>query len=282
MINTVNMRYTITCVIALFIITTGFSQKISLGPEVGLNIIPIENTEIGYNHQLGYHFGGHFKYHFSDKWKLSSGLFITQKKKGYSSSSTGSVLDLIDDLLGGFGGFGGGVDTTGLDSALSIPGLNLNTYENIKGVSSEIFIEIPILANYKIKNFNMYLGPYAGILISASRKEEITTDIPLLDAIDLESLGLGGFTSFFLPKSGTETSTKSGTDGLRIVDFGINAGIGYEMNNLHFNLMYSHGLLDYRDDKKGESTETLRLYRFSVVYLFDISKKTPEGGPRFE
>lgn len=276
------MKNYILTLILLISFSLGFSQKISLGPEVGVNIIPIENTEIGYNYQLGYHFGGHFKYHFSDRWKLSSGIFITQKKKGYSSTSTSSVLTLLDDMLGGFGGLGGSPDTSGLDSVISIPGLNLDMTESIKGVSSELFIEIPILANYKLKNFNMYLGPYAGILLTASRKEELTTDIPVLDVIDMDALGLGGITSFFLPSSGTETSTISGTDGLRILDFGINGGIGYEMNNLHFNLMYSHGLLDYRDNNEGDPTETLKLIRVSVVYLFDITKKEKESSARFE
>lgn len=276
------MKNYILTLILLISFSLGFSQKIHLGPEIGVNIIPIENTEIGYNYQLGYHFGGHFKYHFSDRWKLSSGIFISQKKKGYSSSSTSSVLTLLDDMLGDFGGLGGTPDTSGLDSIINIPGLNLDMTESIKGVSSEIFIEIPILANYKIRNFNIYLGPYAGILLTASRKEELTTDIPVLDVIDMDALGLGGFTSFFLPSSGTETSTVSGTDGLRILDFGINGGIGYEMNDLHFNLMYSHGLLDYRDNNEGEPTETLKLIRVSVVYLFDITKKDKESSARFE
>ena len=271
------MKNYILPLLLLIIVTNSYGQKISLGPEVGVNIIPIENTEIGYNYQLGYHFGGHVKYHFSGRFKLSSGLFISQKKKSYSSMETGSVLTLLDDLLGGFGGLGGGNDTSGLDSVINIPGLNLEMTESIKGITSEIFIEIPVLANYKIKNLNLYLGPYMGILLTASRKEILTTDIPALDVIDLDALGLGGFTSFLLPSSGTETSSTSGTDGLRLIDFGANAGIGYEMNNLHFNFMYSHGLLDYRDDNKGSSTETLKLFRISIAYFFDLSKKVSEN-----
>ncbi len=255
-----------------------FSQKVSLGPEIGVNIIPMEGSDIGQNYQLGYHFGGHLKYHFSEKFKLSTGIFLSQKKKGYSSSTTSSITTLFDDLLGGFGGF----DTTGLDSTLNIPGLNTDITESIKGVSSELFIEIPVLANYKYKNVNFYLGPYAGILITASKKEELTTDIPVLDVIDLDALGLGGITTFFLPSSGTETSTISSTNGLRSLDFGFNAGIGYEMNNLHFNLMYSNGLLDYRDNSEGESTENLKLFRFSVAYLFDLEKKDKNGSAKFE
>lgn len=283
------MRKIIT-ILTLLIPLVGFSQKVSLAPEIGLNIIPMAGSDIGQNYQFGYHFGGHLKYHFSNKFKLSTGIFLTQKKKEYSSSTTSSAFTLFDDLLNGFGGgFGGGIG--GLDSALNIPGLNTNMTESVRGVSSELFIEIPILANYKVKNVNFYLGPYAGLLISANRKEELTTDIPLLDVIDLDLIldqsGLGGFggvISSFLPSSGTESSERSGTTGLRTFDFGINAGIGYEMNNLHFNLMYSHGLLDYRDDdNKGGSTETLKLFRISIAYFFDLSKQSKQpNSPSFD
>lgn len=272
------MKNVITILILLFSFTSVFCQKVSLGPEIGINVIPIEKTDLGQDYQLGYHFGGHLKFNFSKKFRLSTGVFITQKKKGYSSSSTSSLFESFDDLFGGFGG----PDTSGLDSLLNVPGLNTDITETTKGITSEIFIEIPVLANYKIKNVNFYLGPYVGILISASKTEEVTTDIPALDVIDLDALGLGGFTSFLFPESGTEISSISGTDGLRSLDFGFNVGIGYQMNDLHFNLMYSHGLLDYQDDNKGEATETLKLARFSIAYLFDLKKKDKEGNARFE
>jgi len=277
--------------LALLIPLIGFSQKVSLAPEIGLNIIPMASSDIGQNYQFGYHVGGHLKYHFSDKFKLSTGIFLSQKKKEYSSSTTGSVFTLFEDLLNGFGGgFGlpSGLDSLGIDSTLNIPGLNTDFTETIRGVSSELFIEIPVLANYKVKNVNFYLGPYAALLISANRKEEKTTDIPILDVIDLDALlessgfgGFGGIASSFLPKSETTSSETSGTAGLRAFDMGINAGIGYEMNNLHFTFMYSHGLLDYRDDNKGTSKETLKLFRISIAYFFDLGKKSDENSASF-
>ncbi|MBL4594386.1 MAG: outer membrane beta-barrel protein [Flavobacteriales bacterium] len=272
------MKKLILTFVTLFSFTHSYyGQKVSMGPEIGMNTIPVENTEIGQNYQLGHHFGGHLKFHFSEKFKLSTGVFISQKKKGYSSSYTSP---LVDDLLGGFGGFVG-PDTSGLDSLLNIPGLNTDITETTKGITSEIFIEIPILANYKLKNVNFYLGPYIGILLSATKNEEVTTEIPALDVLDLDALGFGGFASFLLPESGTETTSISGTDGLRSLDFGVNAGIGYEMNDLHFNFMYSYGLLDYRDDNEGEDKETLKLFRVSIAYLFDLTKKDKESSARF-
>ena len=96
------------------------AQKVSLGPEIGVNLIPMEDLGIGQNYQLGYYFGGNLKINLSKKFRLSTGVFISQKKKSYSSSSSSP---LIDKLFGGFGGFIG-VDTSGLDSLLNIPGLN--------------------------------------------------------------------------------------------------------------------------------------------------------------
>ena len=277
----------ITLVLLAIIPIFSFGQKVSLAPEIGLNIIPMASSEIGQNYQFGYHVGGHFKYHFSKKFKLSSGVFLTQKKKEYSSSITGSTFELLNDALNSFGGLGGGVpgiDSTFLDSTLNIPGLNTEYTESTKGVSSELFIEIPVLANYKYKNVNFYLGPYAALLITANRKEEITTDIPLMDVIDVDLLldqsglgGFGGFAKSFIPQSKVETNEESGTVGLRKLDIGFMAGIGYEMNDLHFNFMYSQGLLDYRDDAtKTGNTETLKLYRISIAYFFDLGKN-PSG-----
>jgi len=275
----------------LLVLIIGFSQKVSLAPEIGLNIIPMSESHIGQNYQFGYHFGGHLRYHFSKKFKLSSGVFLTQKKKEYASLTTSSALTQFDDLLsiaGGGLGIPGGTGSIGLDTLLDISGLNTNMTESIKGVSSELFIEIPLLANYKVKNINFYLGPYVAFLISANRKEEITTDIPILDIIDIDALleesgfgSFGGFASSFLPSSGTESSSKPGTVGLRTFDMGINAGIGYEMNDLHFTFMYSHGLLDYRDDNKGDSKETLNLFRISIAYFFDIGKNSKQKSASF-
>jgi hypothetical protein len=264
----------IICLSAL----SSFSQKLSLGPELGVNIIPLESTGYGYNYQLGFHFGGHLKYHFSEKFKLSTGIFLTQKKVAYNYSETNSVLSQLDGLSSVFGG---GAIPPEFDSIIDIPGINLDMTEETRGVNSEIFIEIPLMANYKYKNVNFYLGPYFGILLSASQKEEITTKVPVFDFIDVKEFDSTGFISAFLPQSGTESSSSSGTDGLRILDIGANVGIGYEMNNLHFNLMYSQGFLDYRNDRNGESLTPLKTIRISMVYLFNLEGKK-EPSPRLE
>jgi len=271
------MKILILSIIFLIFSSVGFTQKVSLGPELGINIIPIENTNIGYNYQLGFHFGGHLKYHFSEKFKLSTGIFITQKKKKYESRDTSSIFEYFGSLFQL-----ANIDEQQLDSMAQSFGANTDVLEHTQGMASEVFIKIPLLANYKYKNFNMYLGPYFGLLLMANKKEEIRTQIPLLNVIDISQFDSTGFASAFLPPADeTETSSKSTTENLNSLDIGFNVGIGYEMNNLHFNLMYSQSFLDYRNDKGNDDISPLKTIRISMVYLFDL-KKNEGSSSRFE
>ena len=245
-----------------------FGQKISIGPEVGANIIPLESTDLGTDYKIGMFGGAAFKYKFNDKFGLRSGLYISQKKKNYASSSTSSLLTSLDEMLG-LGSMLG--DSVSLDSLIDIPGVNMDVNEEIKGNVSQLFIEIPVLASYKLKDFNFYLGPYVGVLLSARRREEITTTTPFLQTFDISEFDETGLFSAFLPPAEqTVSDERTGTDGLNILDFGASAGIGYEADKVNFNLIYSRGFMDYRDDRKDEDLEVHQTIRFTVSYLFDL------------
>ena len=115
-----------------------------------------------------------------------------------------------------------------------------------------------------------------------NKKEETRTTIPVLEIIDMSEIDPTGLSSLFLPSADeTTTDETSSTENFRLIDFGFNAGLGYEINNLHFNLMYSYGLLDYRDNNDGESLETLKTIRFSIAYLFLLGKAN-QGEARFK
>jgi hypothetical protein len=275
--NLLNMKNIFLLVLILSFTQLSFCQKVSLGPELGVNIIPIENTNIGYNYQLGIHFGGHLKYHFTENFRLSTGIFITQKKKKYSSRDTSSIFEYYESLFQL-----ANIDEQQVDSIAQSFGVNTDVLESTEGMASEIFIKVPILANYKYKNFNMYLGPYFGLLLMANKKEEQRTQIPLLNVIDISQFDSTGFASaFFPPADETVLSSKSTTENLNSLDIGMNVGIGYEMNNLHFNLMYSQGFLDYRKDRGNDGVSPLKTIRISIVYLFDL-KKDVESVPSFQ
>lgn len=258
----------LTLITALLFSLITYAQKVSIGPELGVNIIPIENTNLGYNYQLGFHFGGHVKYHFSEQFKISTGLFITQKKVKFEERDTSSILENFGSLLQF-----ANIDAEEVNSIAQSFGANTDVLESKQGIHSEIFIKIPILANYKYKNFNMYLGPYFGLLLMAEKKEEIKTEIPLLNVIDISQFDSSGFASSFLPEANTtETSSVSTTENLNNLDIGFNVGIGYEMNHLHFNLMFSRSFLDYRTDRGDDNITPLKTIRLSMVYLFDLKK----------
>lgn len=230
----------------------------------------MESTNYGYNYQLGFHFGGHLKYHVSEKFKISTGLYLTQKKKQYSYADTSSVFEEFSELFQY-----GGIDEEEVDSIAQSFGANTDVYADTKGMVSEVFLKVPVLANFKFGNFNTYVGPYFGMLLTATKKQETRTQIPLMSVLDISQFDSTGFASAFLPEADeTETSKKSDKNNLTTVDMGFNIGFGYEMNNLHFNLMYSQSFLDYRKDRKGDDFSPLRTFRISVVYLFDLEKKT--------
>jgi Outer membrane protein beta-barrel domain len=242
------------------------AQKISIGPEAGVNLIQTESTELGNNFQLGMHFGAHIKYHFNDQFALSSGIFLTQKKKKYTSLDTTTTADPIGGLVGGlFGGFGGGGFPGGGTSN------EAQVFTTTYGLVSELYIEVPILANYEISNINFYLGPHVSFLITANSKEFSEEEST---ATDISSFIPGGFGNLLQgfqtpPNEGTTSSTSK--DGLRTLDIGFTAGIGYRANDhLHFNLMYTYGFLDYREETENLDLENHQITRFSIVYLFNL------------
>ena len=278
MINLIKMKYFSLALISLFFLTSVYSQKLTIGPELGLNIIPIEKTEIGYNYQLGFHVGGHLKYHLSEHWKLSSGIFLSQKKELFQTTDTSSIIKKYSNIIAF-----SGVDPEQIDSIAQSFGANTDILEESKELTTELVIEIPLLANYKYKNFNIYAGPYFSFLLGANKTKNVRTQIPLLNVIDINQFDSTGTIESFLPSADeTETSSKSSTENLNLFDIGFNIGVGYEFNQLHFNLMYSQSFNDYRKDNADLSIQRLNTIRFTLFYLFNIKKSNTLHSAKFE
>lgn len=265
-----NMKRISLIIFSLFISIHIYSQKISLGPELGVNVIPLESTNYGYNFQLGFHIGGHLKYKISEKFNISTGIFMTQKKMKYDMADTSSVFEYYSSLFQL-----AGIDEEEIDSIAQSFGANTDVYEITEGTTSQLFFTIPLLANFKFRNFNTYAGPYVGMLFSATKRQEKKTQIPLLNVIDISQFDTTGFASSFLPEAEeVSTSSRADKNNLRVMDLGFNIGIGYEINNLHFNLMYSQSFFDYRDNRNGDDFSPLKTLRFSMVYLFSLKQKS--------
>lgn len=245
----------------LIISSTTIAQKIAVGPEIGINLINMEKTDVGTNYQLGLHAGASAKYYFTEKFAVSSGLFVSQKKKQYSFIDTTVTADPLAGLLGGLGGLGGSSNTSN----------EAEVYHTTTGVVTELYLQLPVLANYEVNNINFYAGPYASVLLSANRKEVTVTESTATDVSSFLPGGLGALGGLLQPASNDpETSTSSSKEGLATIDFGATAGIGYRVDKLNFNLFYSYGFMDYREDKGNESTDTHQIIQFSIAYLFNI------------
>ena len=246
------------------------AQKTTIGPSVGLNLIQTEDSPIGTNFQLGMHLGAEINYNFKRRWSLNSGLFFTQKKKHYSFVDTTTTFN-AGGLLGGI--IGGGTPNTN--------NLQADVFNTTNGVVTENFIQVPILISYKVQRFNFFIGPSVGYLISANRKEVVTSESTATDISSIIPGGTGGLGGLLgTPSNEPITKNTSSTKGLRTFDLSAIVGFGYSMDNVKFNLTYSYGVLDYRNNNTGDF-ENLSLTRFSIVYLFPFQfkkKKEAVGG----
>ena len=249
--------------ILLFSFFSASAQKIYAGLELGSNIIPIEKSALGNNFQIGPYAGFSLNYNLSENLRISSGLFFSQRKKMYLKSDTSSVLSAFDDLLS----LGG--NSLGLDSIINIPGVDMNVYNNTEGIATENYIELPIMLSYKHKNLIVSAGPYFGFLMNGKKKEEIRTTAPILQVFDVSSIDSSGLLSIFLPPADeTKFSETSSIDNLKRMDIGGAFGIGYQINNLKFNLNYTLGFNDYRINQEGEGKSTHKAIRISINYYF--------------
>jgi hypothetical protein len=182
---------------------------------------------------------------------ICSGIILSQKKELFQTTDTSSIIEKYGDLIAF-----SGVDPEQIDSIAQSFGANTDILEESKELTSELVIEIPILANYKYKNFNIYAGPYFSFLLSANKKKVSADE--------------------------TETSSNSSTENLNLFDIGFNIGVGYEFNQLHFNLMYSQSFNDYRKDNADYSIQRLNTIRFTIFYLFNLKKSNILNSAKFE
>lgn len=253
------------------------SAQLFVGAELGSNVIQMEETDLSQPYELGVHAGPVISYSFNDNFALSTSFMFSQKSKAYSTSSSTPFLEELE-----FFGFGID-DLLPLDSA-TISGIDMNQYTETNTHVRQLYLEIPVMAEYRVANFRFFGGPYAGFLLSAKTTTQEHINIPLLQVIDISSLDpTGGLLSLFLPPGETNTLTESTyKEGLNTFDYGFNAGVGYMMNNVSFQLSYSRGFTDFRSEQTGIEGEPQtefdddphQLFRVSVAYLFNLGKQT--------
>jgi len=250
---------------ALILSSSSISQKIKIGPELGMNLIKVETQDIGNDYQPAWHGGGVFEYKFTDWFALNSGIYFTQKRQAYTSYDTTGFA--LFDLF---------------DSSFAIPGVDMNTYITTESRQSQFYFQMPILAKFSWKGLSAYAGAYGGFMFAARRNDNKVTTTPFMATIDIASF-LGEiadnplFQAFLPAAHKEEFSESSEKTNLRIFDYGIKGGVSYEMDNLSLNCSYLLGAPDYRIDKGIDSRKRHQYFQFSVSYLFGLGKNKSTG-----
>ena len=110
-----------------------YAQKLKFGPEIGFNLVNIEDQSIGDNYQTDWHTGIFAEYELKKWFGVSAGLYYTQKKPNFESSETSpNALSL-------------------LSAQQEVEGIDLNTYTQTNGRVALNYFQLLVLAVVKMK-----------------------------------------------------------------------------------------------------------------------------------
>lgn len=118
------------------------------------------------------------------------------------------------------------------------------------------YLNVPLMAKYYVyEGLSIEAGPQVGFLLSAKNEYD--------------------FTLTQTSSEGTFTETESGEDDIKdsvkSIDFGVNFGLGYKLENgLNFSARYNLGLTDANDDSDylGDSSYKNSVIQIGVGYFF--------------
>ena len=232
------------------------AQKFSLGPELGANLIMLENEDVGRNYHLCWFDGINAEYKFYDLFSVRSGFYFSHRKKMYASADTSEFT------VFGFS-----------PNELGIPGVDFNVYSKTRGVVSQFGLEVPLLACLNVKEFSIFAGPYMNFMVGAWKKEATDTRIPFLQAINIDSIDQSGMISSLFPPGETHTFSESSlSTGYRVFDFGFKTGMSYTADRFRLNMYYTFGIPDYRTDRGTDDVNRHSYFTMSLAYNFGIGK----------
>ena len=265
--------FSILCFSAFLCSLPSFAQnksRISFGPEAALAVNILPETSLGSNAALGGTFGIKANYALKKGFSISTGIYYSEKSMHYSSSYTTPTpsLNTVLNIL---------ASTQNLPFDPS-KAFNTDSKVSIDGQINEHFIEIPVLCKYQHEGISIFAGPYIGFLGGAKNKQVKETTVPFVETVNFQEIaggGIGGFliSSLAPPAYKREESVSHSTTDLNKYDFGVTAGIGYEFEHLNFNLSYSQGFLDYRQNRGDASKAVFKTLRFSVAYILHPRKR---------
>lgn len=229
------------------------AQDLFIGPEIGLNFIQIEKQDIGNDYQGGLFVGAAVEYKFNKALSLRTGIYYSQGRQQTRDFDT-TELNLF-----------------GLNDPSAIGAVDLNTYTETTNRYTQHYLQLPITANFSYKNFNVFGGGYLGVKIADKLKSESFSNTPFMSTIDLASLDPTGLVSSFLPAA-NESSFDESTDNsnLRSFDYGVKAGIGYELESFNINASYQFGIPDFRTDRDDSEIQRHQFFQLSISYMIGV------------
>ena len=251
------VRFLSAFVVLIFSSNFSFAQKLFVGPEIGTNLIMLEQTDLGRNYHLGWFAGGTVEYGLTDYFSLRSGVYFSQRKKMFESADTAQLNVLGFDV-----------------SSIGIEGIDFNIYSKTKGIVSQFGIEIPLLAAFNYKGLSIFGGPYMHFMTGAWKKATTDSRVPFLQTFNIDSLDPTGFLKYlFPPAESSEYDESSSVENLRVFDYGFKTGLSYTSENFRVNLYYVLGIPDYRIDRGVDDVNAHHYYSVSLNYNFGIGKK---------
>lgn len=250
---------------------SAFAQrKITVGPDVNMNIMILPKNDLSNTILLSPRFGVKGEFYFNPKFSIGTGFYYTERKVQYHSEyseptpSLNAILSLLNNI-----------PNMPFDVSKA---LNTDSKVVSNGMISEHFIEIPLIASYHIDGITLFGGGYVDFLTGVTNKQVKETTIPFVETVDYKEIAgstLGTVLSRLSPPAySKEITTTHDKKGLNTTDFGITAGVGYQFKNLNFNVSYAQGFKDYRIDKGDNPKEVSRVVRLSVAYTFNFKIKS--------
>jgi len=193
-------------------------RDVEFGVKAGLNLATIAVDDVDENNfKAGFHAGLSAKFPLSESFALQPEVLFTQK-------GAKTVYD---------------TDFLGFDVADGETTYNLN------------YIDIPVYAVYNFnENFNLHLGPYLGILVSANAE----TQAEVLEFINVDD------------------SDELNEDRFNTITYGLTGGLGFDLGMLSIGANYNLGLApvaeedDIAEELIGDATNNVIQIYIGIIF----------------
>lgn len=263
------MRYFLSAIL-IFSASLNMAQTLKIGPRIGGNLMPLNHTSVqGTTYSLGINAGLSGEISVSKWFAIRVQPYYTQKKKYYEMTEKSNVIEVLNKSF-----FNNAINLDTLSSITS--NINDTAYKYTKGIATLSYFEIPLMAVFKYKSFDLAVGPSISFLTGAKTKEEMSQSIPILDMLlpamdtiryfgtSLRTIMYSLFPGYQTPVTSEKTDKTPFTD----IDYGIHAELTYHMpQNFYMQMSYNQGFNNYRKTAL-KSHDVNKVLMLSLGYNF--------------